>query len=96
MRSYLVPSRKEVSLRLKEYNLNEDIFTKDSTKVSLVKQIIRTKLTPAERQILLTYAELQSVRKVKDVLGSKFTCTSRVVTKIKSKVKSEYSKLSKQ
>lgn len=95
MKSYSVPSRKEVGLRLKEYNLDEDIFSKDSTKVSLVKQIIRTKLTPAERQILLTYAELQSVRKVKDVLGSKIACTSNVVSRIKRKVKSEYSKLSK-
>lgn len=90
---YIAPSRKEVKARLKEYHLEEDIFTKDSLKVSLVKQIIRTKLTPAERQILLTYAELQSVRKVKDVLGSKTTCTAGIVTRIKRKVKLEYEKI---
>lgn len=90
---YTVPTRREVSLRLKEYDLSSNIFSKDSLKVSLVKQIIRTKLTPAERNILLVYAELQSVRKVKDVLGSKITLTTGMVTRIRKKVKLEYEKI---
>lgn len=90
---YTVPTRKEVSLRLKEYDLSSNIFSRDSLKVSLVKQIIRTKLTPAERNILLVYAELQSVRKVKDVLGSKITLTTGMVTRIRKKVKQEYEKI---
>ena len=90
---YTVPTRKEVSLRLREYDLSSNIFSKDSLKVSLVKQIIRTKLTPAERNILLVYAELQSVRKVKDVLGSKITLTTGMVTRIRKKVKLEYEKI---
>ena len=90
---YTVPTRKEVSLRLKEYDLSSNIFSKDSLKVSLVKQIIRTKLTPAERNILLVYAELQSVRKVNDVLGRKITLTTGIVTRMRKKVKLEYEKI---
>ena len=90
---YAVPTRKEVSLRLKEYDLSSNIFSKDSLKVSLVKQIIRTKLTPTERNILLVYAELQRVRKVKAVLGSKITLTTGMVTRIRKKVKQEYEKI---
>ena len=93
---YTVPTRKEVSLRLKEYDLSSNIFSRDSLKVSLVKQIIRTKLTPAERNILLVHADLQSVRKVKDVLGSKITLTTGMVTRIRKKVKQEYEKITKE
>lgn len=53
-------------------------------------------MTPAERNILLVYAELQSVRKVKDVLGSKITLTTGMVTRIRKKVKQEYEKITKE
>lgn len=91
---YKKPDPKEIATGLKEYNLNpDDLFTKDSLKVRLVKKAILKSLTPGERSILLTYAECGSVRKTRDVLDNSDCVTSALVRSIKKKVLREYEEL---
>lgn len=91
---YKKPDPKEIKAGLKEYNLNPDeLFTKDSMRVRLVKKAILRSLTPGERSILLTYAECGSVRKTRDVLDNSDSVTSALVRSIKKKVRLAYEDL---
>lgn len=71
-----------------EYKIdNDDIFIDlDWDYIKLIK-IIESKLTKAERIIILMYAELQSVRKVGLVLGVSQSTAYAEIMRIKNKIK---------
>ena len=72
-----------------EYKIDkDDIFTSlDDDYIKLVN-VIDTKLTKAERIIILMYAELQSIRKVGQVLGVSQSTAYNELTRIKNIIKS--------
>lgn len=72
-----------------EYKIDkDDIFTNlDDDFIKLVN-VIDSKLTKAERIIILMYAELQSIRKVGQVLGVSQSTAYNELTRIKNIIKS--------
>ena len=72
-----------------EYKIDKtDIFTDlDEYYIKLIN-IIDNKLTKAERIIILMYAELQSIRKVGQVLGVSQSTAYNELTRIKNIIKS--------
>lgn len=72
-----------------EYKIDkDDIFTSlDDDYIKLVN-VIDSKLTKAERIIILMYAELQSIRKVGQVLGVSQSTAYNELTRIKNIIKS--------
>lgn len=72
-----------------EYKIDKtDIFTDlDENYIKLIN-IIDNKLTKAERIIILMYAELQSIRKVGQVLGVSQSTAYNELTRIKNIIKS--------
>ena len=80
-------------LNLKDINdknkiYKTDIFTDlDENYIKLIN-IIDNKLTKAERIIILMYAELQSIRKVGQVLGVSQSTAYNELTRIKNIIKS--------
>jgi DNA-directed RNA polymerase specialized sigma24 family protein len=75
-----------------EYRWNPTIFCEDDEKVARLKEIIETKLSQAERTIILLYAETQSYRKLGLMLRlSHMTCRAEVL-RIRDKILTEYNK----
>lgn len=79
-----------------DYKWNLDIFCKDDEKVSLIKQIIDTRLSVVDKTIILLYVDCQSYRKLGKRLGfSHMTCRNECM-RIKKIILDEYKKLSAQ
>lgn len=76
----------------KDYAFNPDIMNEEEDRVSRVKEIIDTKLSSADKTILLLYVDCQSYRK----LGKAFNCSHmsirREVQRIKKIILEEYEK----
>jgi DNA-directed RNA polymerase specialized sigma subunit len=71
-----------------EYYLDfNDIFNDDSDIYRKLIKIIETKITAPEKIIILMYAELQSIKKVGDVLGVCPSTAYNELRRIKNKIK---------
>lgn len=85
----IVKDYKEIK---EDYAFNPDIFNKEDERVSIIKEIINTKLSVVDKTIILLYVDCQSYRK----LGQRFrlshmTCR-REVLRIKRIILNEYNK----
>lgn len=75
-----------------EYAFNPDIMNEDDERVSRVKQIIDTKLSLADKTIILLYADCQSYRELGKRLGVSHMTIRRDCQRIKRIILEEYEK----
>lgn len=73
-----------------EYAYNPDIMCKDDERVAKLKKIINTKLSVVDKTIILLYADLQSLRKLGQVMGVSHTTIRTEVQRIKDIIITEY------
>lgn len=73
-----------------EYSYNPDIMNEDDPRVSRVKEIIDTKLSLADKTIILLYVDCQSYRKLGARLGVSHMTIRREVQRIKNIILKEY------
>lgn len=77
-----------------DYAWNPDIMDRDDERVSRVKEIIDTKLSLADKTIILLYVDCQSYRKLGARLGLSHTTIRKEIQRIKRIILGEYEKLS--
>ena len=75
-----------------EYTFDPDIMCEDDTRVSAVKEIIDSKLSLADKTIIILYVDCQSYRKLGARLGVSHMTIRREVQRIKNIILSEYKK----
>lgn len=75
-----------------EYAYNPDIFSPDDERIARLKLIIDTKLSQADRTIILLYAECGSYRKLGAILGFSHMTIRDEVLRIKKIIIQEYAK----
>lgn len=73
-----------------EYAYNPDIMCKDDERVAKLKKIIDTKLSVVDKTIILLYADLQSLRKLGQVMGVSHATIRTEVQRIKDIIMTEY------
>lgn len=73
-----------------DYAYNPDIFCEDSERVTRLKQIINTKLTPVDRTIILLYTDCMSYRKLGERLHLSHMTVRRECLRIKKIILDEY------
>ena len=73
-----------------EYTYNPDIMCEDDPRISRVKEIIDTKLSLADKTIILLYVDCQSYRKLGKRLGVSHMTIRREVQRIKNIILKEY------
>lgn len=73
-----------------EYAYNPDIMCKDDERVAKLKKIIDTKLSVVDKTIILMYADLQSLRKLGQVMGVSHATIRTEVQRIKDIIMTEY------
>lgn len=73
-----------------DYKFNPDIMCQDDLKVSRIKEIIDTKLSLADKTIILLYVDCQSYRKLGARLGVSHMTIRREVQRIKNIILKEY------
>lgn len=73
-----------------EYSFNPDIMNEDDPRVSRVKEIIDTKLSLADKTIIILYVDCQSYRKLGARLGVSHMTIRREVQRIKNIILKEY------
>lgn len=73
-----------------EYAYNPDIMCKDDEGVAKLKKIIDTKLSVVDKTIILLYADLQSLRKLGQVMGVSHATIRTEVQRIKDIIMTEY------
>ena len=73
-----------------EYTYNPDIMCEDDPRISRVKEIIDTKLSLADKTIILLYVDCQSYRKLGARLGVSHMTLRREVQRIKNIILKEY------
>lgn len=84
---------KEYRLLKAEYAYNPDIFCPDSDRVRLLKYIIYNRLDIVDRTIILLYADLQSLRKLGQVMGVSHTTIRTEVLRIRDIILKEYERI---
>jgi len=77
-----------------DYAYNADIMCEDEERLSKVKEIIDTKLSLADKTIIILYADCMSYRKLGTRLGVSHMTIRRDVQRIKRIILEEYGKLS--
>lgn len=80
----------EVKALRKEYAYNDDIFSEDDNKISILKYIIKNKLNQVDQTIILLYADCQSYRKLGKKFGMSHMTIRREVMRIKNLIVQEY------
>lgn len=75
-----------------DYAYTPDILSEDDTRVARVKRIMRDELSEVERTILILYMELQSFRKLGEVMGCSHQTMRNEVQRIKDKIFKSYGK----
>lgn len=75
-----------------DYSFTPDILNEDDTRVARVKKIMRDELSEVERTILILYMELQSFRKLGEVMGCSHQTMRNEVQRIKDKIFKSYGK----
>lgn len=73
-----------------EYAFDPSIFNPDEPRVARLKEIIETKLSQADRTILLLYVDCQSLRKLGKKLNLSHMTCRREILRIKKIVLEEY------
>lgn len=73
-----------------EYAYNPDIMCKEDERVARLKKIIDTKLSVVDKTIILLYADLQSLRKLGQVMGVSHATIRTEVQRIKDIIMTEY------
>lgn len=73
-----------------EYAFNPDIMSPDDPRVARLKEIIDTKLSQADKTLLLLYVDNQSYRKVGAKLGLSHMTLRREIIRIRKIVLEEY------
>ena len=75
-----------------EYAFDTSIFNPDDPKVARLKEIIDTKLSQADKTLLLLYVDNQSYRKVGAKLGLSHMTLRREIIRIRKIVLEEFNK----
>lgn len=75
-----------------DYAFTPDILDQDDIRVARVKKIMRDELSEVERTILILYMELQSFRKLGEVMGCSHQTMRNEVQRIKDKIFKSYGK----
>lgn len=75
-----------------DYAWNPDIMCEEDERSSRVKEIIDTKLSLADKTIILLYTDCQSFRKLGQRLGVSHTTIRKDVQRIKQIILKEYDK----
>lgn len=75
-----------------DYAYNPDIMNEEDERSSKVKKIIDTKLSVADKTIILLYTDCQSYRKLGKRLGVSHMTIRREVQRIKRIILEEYGK----
>lgn len=73
-----------------EYTYNPDIMNEEDERLTRVKKIIDTKLSLADKTIILLYVDCQSYRKLGARLGVSHMTIRREVQRIKNIILEEY------
>ena len=73
-----------------EYSYNPDIMNEEDERLTRVKKIIDTKLSLADKTIILLYVDCQSYRKLGKRLGVSHMTIRREVQRIKNIILKEY------
>lgn len=73
-----------------DYTYNPDIMNEEDERLTRVKKIIDTKLSLADKTIILLYVDCQSYRKLGARLGVSHMTIRREVQRIKSIILKEY------
>lgn len=73
-----------------DYVFNPDVMSEDDPRVARIKQIIDTKLSLADKTIILLYVDCQSYRKLGARLGVSHMTIRRDVQRIKRIILEEY------
>lgn len=73
-----------------EYTYNPDIMNEEDERLTRVKKIIDTKLSLADKTIILLYVDCQSYRKLGKRLGVSHMTLRREVQRIKNIILKEY------
>ena len=76
-----------------DYTYNPDIMNEEDERLTRVKKIIDTKLSLADKTIILLYVDCQSYRKLGARLGVSHMTIRREVQRIKSIIFKEYEKV---
>ena len=66
-----------------EYAWDPSIFSTEDPRVAVVKEIIETRLTPADRTIFLLYADCQSLRVLGKKMGTSHMTMRKEIQRIK-------------
>jgi DNA-directed RNA polymerase specialized sigma24 family protein len=75
-----------------DYAYRDDILNDDDIRVARVKKIMAQELTEVERTILILYTEMQSFRKLGEVMGCSHQTMRNEVQRIKEKIWKVYGK----
>lgn len=86
---------KEYRMIKAEYAFDPDIFNPDDPRVARLKEIIDTKLSQADKTILLLYVDSQSLRKVGKKLNLSHMTLRKEILRIKDIVIKEYKAMKK-
>ena len=73
-----------------DYTYNPDIMNEEDERLTKVKKIIDTKLSLADKTIILLYVDCQSYRKLGARLGVSHMTLRREVQRIKNIILKEY------
>ena len=73
-----------------DYTYNPDIMNEEDERLTRVKKIIDTKLSLADKTIILLYVDYQSYRKLGARLGVSHMTIRREVQRIKNIIMKEY------
>lgn len=73
-----------------EYSYNPDIMNDEDARTLRIKEIIDTKLSLADKTIILLYVDCQSYRKLGARLGVSHMTIRREVQRIKQIIMNEY------
>lgn len=73
-----------------DYAWHPDIMDDDEDCVRKLKQVITTRLSPADRAIILLYADCQSYRKLGKRLGVSHASIRKEVLRIRKLIMKEY------
>ena len=73
-----------------DYTYNPDIMNEEDERLTRVKKIIDTKLSLADKTIILLYVDCQSYRKLGKRLGVSHMTLRREVQRIKNIILKEY------
>lgn len=76
-----------------DYAFDPDIFCKDAELIWKVKYVLDHKLSNVEKSLVLFYAEVQSYRKMAEIMNISHMTVKREIARIRNIIKQELKKL---